>query len=206
MHVFGVLMSLFSLSSYLCPEFAPNARRAALSGKGGIVQFDILPKNINKTVAVDIAVDGDVTQNLRHLVPLVQFRQREPWFQQLNAWKEKYPFMYTMAEEGAPLKPQTVLEELNRQTAHMKDKVIITTGVGQHQMWAAQYYRWEAREKGERIEDLLFIFELNSPTRQSAFILDGHILAPGFRRVVLEPWDSASPLPLAPKWPTQTKL
>eukprot|EP00128_Syssomonas_multiformis_P006006 Colp12_sorted_trinity150504_noHs@27100 len=43
---------------------------------------------------------------------------------------------------GGAIKPQAVIEELYRQTAHMSDKVTITTGVGQHQMWAAQYYRW----------------------------------------------------------------
>ncbi|KAJ3091871.1 Acetolactate synthase, mitochondrial, partial [Phlyctochytrium bullatum] len=45
---------------------------------------------------------------------------------------------------GKPIKPQAVIEELNRQTRDMKDRVIITTGVGCHQMWAAQYYRWRS--------------------------------------------------------------
>lgn len=50
--------------------------------------------------------------------------------------------MYTPSAPGQKLKPQECVEELNRQTESIKDKVIITTGVGQHQMWAAQYYRW----------------------------------------------------------------
>ncbi|KAJ3297613.1 Acetolactate synthase, mitochondrial [Rhizoclosmatium sp. JEL0117] len=123
-------------------KFAPAAKKAGLRGKGGIVQFEIMPKNINKVVKVDASVDGDVTANLRHLIPLVQHKDRAEWFEQLNTWKQKYPFSYEPSAPGEKLKPQAVLEELNKQVAHMKDKVILTTGVGLHQMWAAQWYRW----------------------------------------------------------------
>ncbi|KAJ3150750.1 Acetolactate synthase, mitochondrial [Irineochytrium annulatum] len=123
-------------------KFAPAAKRAGLTGKGGIVQFEISPKNINKVVQVDEAVEGDVTTNIKQLLPLVENRPRTAWFDQLTTWKKKYPFFYVPSVEGAPLKPQAVIEELNKQTAHMKENVLISTGVGCHQMWAAQYFRW----------------------------------------------------------------
>jgi len=123
-------------------KFAPAAKKAALSGRGGIYHFEIMPKNINKIVEATQAVEGDVTTNLKHMLPLIEKKSRSAWVSQVQEWKRKYPFSYVPAKPGAALKPQAVIEELNRQTAHMKDKVIITTGVGQHQMWAAQYFRW----------------------------------------------------------------
>ncbi|KAJ3067059.1 Acetolactate synthase, mitochondrial [Podochytrium sp. JEL0797] len=123
-------------------KFAPAAKKAALRGRGGIVQFEIMPKNINKVVQVDVSVDGDVAANVRHLIPLLQNKPRTEWFEQLDLWKQKYPFSYHPAVEGDKLKPQAVLEELSRQVHDIKDKVILTTGVGLHQMWTAQYYRW----------------------------------------------------------------
>ena len=110
--------------------------------KGGLFQFEIAPKNINKVVQVDVAIEGDVTKNLKHLIPMIESKTRPHWFAQLNEWKQKYPFKYVPSLPGAVLKPQEVIEELNRQTETMKNDVIITTGVGQHQMWAAQYFRY----------------------------------------------------------------
>ena len=123
-------------------KFAPAAKRAAMTGKGGIFHFEIMPKNINKVVESTVSVEGDVTSNLKHLIPLIEQKNRSIWFQQLQEWKSKYPFTYTPSEPLAPLKPQSVIEELNRQLEGNKENVIITTGVGQHQMWAAQYFRF----------------------------------------------------------------
>ncbi|KAJ3120534.1 Acetolactate synthase, mitochondrial [Nowakowskiella sp. JEL0407] len=129
-------------------KFAPTARRASMTGKGGIIHFELVPKQINKILPCDVAVEGDVTANISYMLPLIRSSEHEDavdrssWHATLAGWKEKYPFSYSPAEEGGPLKPQQVLEELNRQTEHIKDNVIISTGVGQHQMWAAQYFRW----------------------------------------------------------------
>jgi acetolactate synthase-1/2/3 large subunit len=49
----------------------------------------------------------------------------------------------SLKKEGARIKPQEVIEELDRQTSGRKEDVIISTGVGQHQMWTAQHYRWK---------------------------------------------------------------
>lgn len=125
-------------------KFAPAARAAAAAGKGGIIHFEIQPKNINKVVEASIAVLGDVTNNMAALVPLIRPAPRTQWFEDVKRWKAQYPFTYekSTSAPGSMLKPQEVIEELDRQTAHRKEEVVVTTGVGQHQMWAAQHYRW----------------------------------------------------------------
>ncbi|KAI8896204.1 acetolactate synthase [Globomyces pollinis-pini] len=123
-------------------KFAPAARRAALSNRGGIYHFEIMPKNINKVVPCTLAIEGDVADNLELMLPYIKPQPRTLWFDQLNEWKQKYPFSFVPSVEGSPLKPQECIQELNEQVKDIKDKVIITTGVGQHQMWACQYYRW----------------------------------------------------------------
>ncbi|KAG8963416.1 Acetolactate synthase, mitochondrial [Tulasnella sp. 419] len=124
------------------PEFAPAARDAAAKGKGGIIHFEIQPKNINKVVDATVPILGDVIENLNQLVPLIRSQPRTKWFKDIKAWKEQYPFTYEKSKSGERMKPQEVIEELDRQTQHKKRDTIITTGVGQHQMWAAQHYRW----------------------------------------------------------------
>ncbi|KAJ1979165.1 Acetolactate synthase, mitochondrial [Dimargaris xerosporica] len=125
-------------------KFAPAARRAAEEGRGGIIHFDILPKNINKVVDVHYAVEGDVGANMQQLTPLLKYAPRKAWFDQLQAWKQSYPFSYdsSSATTSALIRPQAVIEELNHLLTPIKDQTIVTTGVGQHQMWAAQYIRW----------------------------------------------------------------
>ncbi|TVY82859.1 Acetolactate synthase catalytic subunit [Lachnellula suecica] len=128
------------------PKFAPQAKLAASEGRGGIVHFEIMPKNINKVVQATEAVEGDVAANLALLLPQVEKKSmtdRKEWFEQINYWKEKFPLSnYEKADRTGLIKPQTVIEELSNLTAHRKDETIITTGVGQHQMWTAQHFRW----------------------------------------------------------------
>lgn len=127
-------------------KFAPQAKAAAAEGRGGIVHFEIMPKNINKVVQATEAVEGDVVANLAHLVPQVENRsmtERKEWFDQIRYWKEKFPLSaYERAEGSGLIKPQTLIEELSNLTAHRKEDTIIATGVGQHQMWTAQHFRW----------------------------------------------------------------
>ena len=122
--------------------FAPAAKAAALQGRGGIIHFEIQPKNVNKIIESNIPVVGDVIAGMAVLAPLIKHQPRTEWFDDIRAWKANYPFTYVKSAPGAPMKPQEVIEELDRQTAHMKEDVIISTGVGQHQMWAAQHFRW----------------------------------------------------------------
>ena len=128
------------------PRFAPQARKAALEGRGGIIHFDILPKNINKVVQATEAAEGDVAANLALLLPQLKTKtpaDRKEWFDQIAAWKERFPWAYEK-ESGpdAMIKPQTIITMLSDLTAHRKADTLIATGVGQHQMWAAQHYRW----------------------------------------------------------------
>ena len=128
----------------LVNNFAPAARAAAAEGRGGIIHFEIMPKNINKVVEASIPILGDVVENLGSLVPLITSSPRTRWFSDIRQWKESYPFTYIKSEKGARMKPQEAIEELDRQTAHRKEDIIVSTGVGQHQMWAAQHYRWRS--------------------------------------------------------------
>jgi len=108
--------------------FAPNAK---------IIHIDIDPSSISKNVDVDVAVIGDARHSLELMVNHLEHRDRKDWFSQVNAWKKRYPFKYF--DDSNKAKPQYVIEEMHRLT---KGEAIITTGVGQHQMWAAQFYRW----------------------------------------------------------------
>jgi acetolactate synthase-1/2/3 large subunit len=123
-------------------EFAPVARAAAEKGTGGIIHFEIQPKNVNKVVDATVPILGDVISNLASLVPLIKSSPRETWFADIKKWKAAYPFTFDASLKGQRMKPQEVIEELDTQTRERKDDVIVTTGVGQHQMWAAQHFRW----------------------------------------------------------------
>ncbi|MGD0770709.1 MAG: biosynthetic-type acetolactate synthase large subunit [Tepidisphaeraceae bacterium] len=109
-------------------KFAPRAK---------IIHIDIDPSSISKIVDVDVPVVGDAKASLEAMLPLIEHRDRHAWWSQINAWRAKYPFKYL--DDSKNSKPQYVIEQINTQT---KGDAIITTGVGQHQMWAAQFYRW----------------------------------------------------------------
>ncbi|KAF2133440.1 acetolactate synthase [Dothidotthia symphoricarpi CBS 119687] len=124
-------------------KFAPAAKAAAAEGRGGIIHFEVMPKNINKVVQATEAVVGDVGTNLTQLMPLVNIvKDRPEWFTQITDWKKRFPWSYEKEGENGLIKPQTVIEKLSNLTADRKEETIITTGVGQHQMWTAQHFRW----------------------------------------------------------------
>ncbi|MGD8500067.1 MAG: biosynthetic-type acetolactate synthase large subunit [Phycisphaerales bacterium] len=108
--------------------FAPNAK---------IIHIDIDPASISKNVHVDIPVVGDAKAILGALAKEVEFRERKRWFKQIAEWKKKFAFRYD--QNSSTIKPQYIIEELCYQT---KSEAIITTGVGQNQMWAAQFYKF----------------------------------------------------------------
>ncbi|UKZ74471.1 hypothetical protein TrVFT333_002140 [Trichoderma virens FT-333] len=130
-------------------KFAPNAKAAAAEKRGGIIHFDILPKNINKVIQATEAIEGDVATNLKMLMPMLtptSMEQRSEWFKKISGWKAKWPLSnYEHADSpggNGLIKPQSLIEELSDLTSKIDKKTIISTGVGQHQMWVAQHYSW----------------------------------------------------------------
>jgi acetolactate synthase-1/2/3 large subunit len=109
-------------------EFAPGAK---------VIHIDIDPSSISKNVHVDIPVVGDAKFILVELIKQVRYGERKEWFKKIAEWKKKFPFRYDGS--SSTVKPQYVVEELCRQT---DSGAIVTTGVGQNQMWTAQFYRF----------------------------------------------------------------
>jgi acetolactate synthase-1/2/3 large subunit len=109
--------------------FAPHAR---------IAHLDIDPAAISKNVKVDIPVVGDARRILEQLIAVVEPRKRNGWNDQIDTWKRNYPATYEQSD--AVIKPQYVVEQICEAT---KDReTVISTEVGQNQMWTAQYYRF----------------------------------------------------------------
>ncbi|OAQ96791.1 hypothetical protein LLEC1_07386, partial [Akanthomyces lecanii] len=127
-------------------KFAPKAHEAEKRGEGGIIHFEIMRKNINKVVQATEAIEGDVGANLALLLPYIKTKtieDRQQWYVQIRAWKTKWPLSdYDKSNDSGLIKPQALVEELSNLTAHRKASTYVTTGVGQHQMWAAQHFRW----------------------------------------------------------------
>ncbi|OAA76808.1 acetolactate synthase, mitochondrial precursor [Akanthomyces lecanii RCEF 1005] len=127
-------------------RFAPKAHEAERRGEGGIIHFEIMPKNINKVVQATEAVEGDVGANLELLLPHIETKtmeDRQQWHDQIRAWKAKWPLSdYDKSDDSGLIKPQALVEDLSNLTAHSKANTFVTTGVGQHQMWVAQHFRW----------------------------------------------------------------
>jgi len=119
-------------------QFAPQAE---------IVHVDIDPSSISKSVKVHIPIVGDARRVLSRLIgdlreeagqlPSVAREAREQWLRQVAQWQQKHPMRYQWDDEL--IKPQYVVEEISNLT---RGEAVIVTGVGQHQMWAAQHYRF----------------------------------------------------------------
>jgi acetolactate synthase-1/2/3 large subunit len=116
----------------------------AFCSQAKIVHIDIDPTTIRKNIPVTIPVVGDCKISLQHLNELVDQvilgnleEKRRPWFDQIEEWKSTKPLAY---EQKEAIKPQYVVEKLYELT---EGKAIITTEVGQNQMWAAQYYQFD---------------------------------------------------------------
>lgn len=121
--------------------FAPGTREAAAEGRGGIIHFEICPHNMNKVVEATELIPGDVVKNLAQFVELVNevpTGARKEWLAQIAEWKDRYPWAYEKEGASGIVKPQTVISVLDELTAEIKDKTILATGVGAHQMFAAQ--------------------------------------------------------------------
>jgi len=109
-------------------KFAPKAKH---------IHIDIDPAEIGKNVKIDIPIVGDVKTVLKALIEKVSPKDdHAPWLAQVEEWKNKYPLSYKKTNE---IKPEYVVEQIYEAT---KGEAIITTEVGQNQMWASQYYKF----------------------------------------------------------------
>ena len=111
-----------------------NTRNFARNAK--VLQIDVDATEINKNILVDCSVLGDAKVILQKLNEKISEKEHKEWIETIEELKEKYPLRYN--QEG--LTGPAVIEELYRQT---KGDAIIVTEVGQHQMWAAQYYKYK---------------------------------------------------------------
>lgn len=108
-------------------KFAPDAK---------IMHIDIDPAEIGKNINVDYPLIGDMKKILQHLASKVCEKEYSEWNRKIDEWKREYPLKYL---QDGTLKPQYIVERLYEIT---KGDAIITTEVGQNQLWAAQYYKY----------------------------------------------------------------
>lgn len=103
-----------------------------------IVQIDIDAAEVNKMVEVDEALIGDVKAILKRLLPLVNKRENKEWTNQVAEWKKVVPDTYNQKPKDA-IAPKFIYDYVNSQ---VKPDTVITTEVGEHQMWTAQHYEF----------------------------------------------------------------
>jgi acetolactate synthase-1/2/3 large subunit len=121
-----------------------TGRTSAFAPKAKIMQIDIDPTSIRKNVRVDLPVVGDVKIVLKDLLKVLKAQKeqwgaiRTSWLKQIDTWKKEKPLSYNFDKKV--IKPEFVVEKIYEVT---KGDAIICTEVGQNQMWAAQFYKYD---------------------------------------------------------------
>lgn len=125
---------LVALGARFSDRVTGNTKGFAKRAK--ILQIDIDPAEINKNVKVDYSIEGDVKSVLKELNKKLTKADNTEWMEHINEMMKKYPLKYNTEELTGPY----FIERLYKLT---KGDAIITTDVGQHQMWAAQFYNYK---------------------------------------------------------------
>jgi len=120
------------------PAFAPHAK---------IIHVDIDPAELGKVRRPDVAIQGDCRIAIERLIEAIRELggraaqpNRKEWNARISGWQENFPLTYEPSQPGDQLKPQYVLETLRDNTP---DDTIVVSGVGQHQMWTSQYWKFK---------------------------------------------------------------
>lgn len=124
---------LITIGARFSDRVTGNASKFAQDAK--IIQIDVDPAEINKNVVVDASIIGDIKEVLKQLNKKIEPVKHKEWIAQIDEMKKAYPLSYNKDVLTGP----GAIEKLYEVT---KGKAIITTEVGQHQMWAAQYYKY----------------------------------------------------------------
>ena len=125
---------LIVLGARFSDRVTGNAKTFA--NKAKILQIDIDAAEINKNVLVDAYIEGDIREVSRRLLEEVPEKKHPQWMEHIQEMKAKYPLNYDHTELTGPY----IIEKLYELT---DGDAIITTDVGQHQMWTAQYYKYK---------------------------------------------------------------
>ncbi|NNF68613.1 MAG: acetolactate synthase large subunit [Acidimicrobiia bacterium] len=117
---------------------------SAFAPKAKVIHVDVDPAEIGKVRAADVPIVGDAKVILEQLIAEMEKRAtpaptRELWMSTIRGWQAEHPLTYDQPDDG-PVKQQYVIEELNRITG---GDAIVVAGVGQHQMWASQFWKFE---------------------------------------------------------------
>lgn len=125
---------LIVLGARFSDRVTGNAKTFAKNAK--ILQIDVDAAEINKNIVVDVSVVGDIKEVLKRLLEEIPAKEHPEWVAKIQDMKAKYPLRYDHTQLTGPY----VIEKLYELT---KGDAIVTTDVGQHQMWAAQYYKYK---------------------------------------------------------------